>query len=48
MSGSSEATIRRALRVAATFEDGVHKLGPFNKKVVVVTRRFDGDEMIWR
>ena len=36
------------IRVAATFEDGVHKLRPFAKKVVAVTRRLDGDEMIWR
>ena len=38
----------RRIRVAATFEDGVHKLRPFNKRIVVVTRRRDGDEMIWR
>ena len=37
-----------AIRVAATFEGGVHKLRPFNKKVVAVTRRLDGDEMVWR
>ena len=36
------------IRVAATFEDGVHKLRPFGKKVVAVTRRLDGDELIWR
>lgn len=36
------------IRVAATFEDGVHKLRPFNKKVVAVTRKLDGDEMVWR
>ena len=36
------------IRVAATFEDGVHKLRPFDKKVVAVTRRLDGDEMVWR
>ena len=38
----------RHIRVAATFEDGVHKLRPFAKKVVAVTRRLDGDEMVWR
>ncbi|MGB1631377.1 MAG: hypothetical protein ACPHIC_10620, partial [Acidimicrobiales bacterium] len=38
----------RRIRVAATFEDGVHKLRPFDKKVVAVTRRLDGDELIWR
>ncbi len=36
------------IRVAATFEGGVHKLRPFGKKVVAVTRKLDGDEMIWR
>ena len=36
------------IRVAATFEDGVHKLRPFAKKVVAVTRRLDGDELVWR
>ena len=36
------------IRVAATFEDGVHKLRPFGKKIVAVTRRLDGDEMLWR
>jgi hypothetical protein len=36
------------IRVAATFEGGVHKLRPFAKKVVVVSRRLDGDEMVWR
>ena len=38
----------RRIRVAATFEDGVHKLRPFDKKIVAVTRRLDGDEMVWR
>jgi len=36
------------IRVAATFEDGVHKLRPFDKRIVAVTRRLDGDEMVWR
>ena len=38
----------RRIRVAATWEDGVHKLRPFNKRVVAVTRRLEGGEMIWR
>lgn len=38
----------RPIRVAATFENGVHKLRPFGKKIVAVTRRLDGDEMVWR
>ncbi len=36
------------IQVAATFEDSVHKLRPFGKKIVAVTRRLDGDEMVWR
>ncbi len=36
------------IRVAATFEDGVHKLRPFAKRIVMVTRSLDGDEMRWR
>ena len=38
----------RRIRVAATWEDDVHKLRPFNKRVVAVTRRIEGGEMIWR
>lgn len=38
----------RRIRVAATFEDGVHKLRPFGRRVVAVTRRRDGDELRWR
>ena len=38
----------RHIRVAATYEDGVHKLRPFDKRIVAVTRRRDGDEMVWR
>ncbi|MEM7287434.1 MAG: hypothetical protein AAF480_13875 [Actinomycetota bacterium] len=38
----------RHIRVAATFEGGVHKLRPFGKRIVAVTRRRDGDEMVWR
>lgn len=36
------------IRVAATYEGGVHKLRPLAKKIVAVTRRLDGDEMVWR
>ena len=36
------------IRVAATFEDEVHKLRPFGKRIVAVTRRLDGDDMVWR
>lgn len=36
------------IRVAATYEDGVHKLRPFGRRLVAVTRRLDGDEMVWR
>ncbi len=36
------------IRVAATFEGGVHKLRPFGKPVVAVTRYLDGREMVWR
>jgi hypothetical protein len=38
----------RRIRVAATFEGGVHKLRPANKKIVAVTRKLVGDEMRWR
>ena len=36
------------IRVAAPFERGVHKLRPFNKRVVAVTRKLDGEETRWR
>ena len=36
------------IRVAATFEDGVHKLRPWAKRIVAVTRRLVGDELRWR
>ena len=36
------------IRVAATFEDGVHKLRPGGKRIVAVTRRLDGAELRWR
>ena len=35
------------IQVAATVENGVHKLRPDNK-IVVVTRRLEGDELRWR
>ncbi|NNE73610.1 MAG: hypothetical protein HKN26_08105 [Acidimicrobiales bacterium] len=36
------------IRVAATFEDGVHKLRPGAKRIVAVTRRLVDDELRWR
>ena len=36
------------IRVAAAFEDGVHKLRPWAKRIVMVTRSLEGDEMRWR
>ena len=36
------------IRVAGTFEDGVQKLRPWAKRIVMVTRRLEGDEMRWR
>ena len=36
------------IRVAATFENGVHKLRPWAKRVVAVTRQLEGDELRWR
>ena len=36
------------IRVAATFENGVHKLRPGGKRVVFVTRRLEGNELRWR
>ena len=36
------------IRVAATFENGVHKLRPWAKPVVIVTRWLEGDELRWR
>ncbi len=36
------------IRVAATFENGIHKLRPGGKRVVFVTRRLEGDELRWR
>ncbi|MDW3220372.1 MAG: hypothetical protein R8F63_17320 [Acidimicrobiales bacterium] len=38
------------IRVAATMENGVHKLRPGGKRIVAVTRRLsdDGTELLWR
>ena len=36
------------IRVAATFENGVHKLRPWAKRIVMVTRSLHGNEMRWR
>jgi hypothetical protein len=36
------------IRVAATFDGGVHKLRPGNKRLVAVTRKLDGEELRWR
>ncbi|MDP6605423.1 MAG: hypothetical protein QF664_04075 [Dehalococcoidia bacterium] len=36
------------IRVAATFEKGVHKLRPGGRWIVMVTRRLDGNELRWR
>ena len=36
------------IRVAATFENGVHKLRPWAKRIVMVTRHLEGDELRWR
>ncbi len=38
----------KRIRVAATFEGGVHKLRPWAKRVVLVTRWLEGDELRWR
>ncbi len=38
----------RRIRVAATFENEVHKLRPWAKWFVMVTRRLEGDELLWR
>ena len=38
----------KRIRVAATFEGGVHKLRPWAKGIVAVTRWLEGDELGWR
>jgi hypothetical protein len=37
----------QAIVVVCTFEDGVHVLRPVGLPGVEVTRRLDGDEMVW-
>jgi hypothetical protein len=37
----------QAISVVCTFEDGVHVLRPVGMPGVEVTRRLDGDELIW-
>lgn len=37
----------QAISVVASFEDGVHVLRPVGMPGVEVTRRLDGDEMVW-
>ena len=36
-----------AIAVVCTFEDGVHVLRPVGMPDVVVTRRLDGDHLVW-
>lgn len=36
------------IRVAASYEDGVHVLRPDGLPGVEVTRRLEGDELVWR
>ena len=38
---------RTPIVVVATFEDGVHTLRPVGLPGVEVTRRLDGDEIVW-
>lgn len=35
------------IEVVATFEDGVHTLRPVDMPDIVVTRRRDGDQLVW-
>jgi hypothetical protein len=37
----------RSISVACTFEDGVHVLRPAGMPGVEVTRRLEGDELVW-
>ncbi len=41
------ANLEQAIQVVATFEDGVHVLRPVGMPGVEVTRRLDGDELLW-
>ena len=35
------------IHVVATYEDGVHTLRPVGMADIVVTRRLDGDQLVW-
>jgi hypothetical protein len=35
------------IHVVATYEDGVHTLRPVGMPDIVVTRRLDGDQLVW-
>lgn len=37
----------QAISVVCTFEDGVHTLRPVGMPGIEVTRRLDGDELVW-
>ena len=37
----------QAISVVCTFEDGVHVLRPVGMPGIEVTRRFDGDTLVW-
>ena len=37
----------REIHVVCTFEDGVHTLRPVGMPGIEVTRRIDGDELVW-
>jgi hypothetical protein len=37
----------REIHVVATFEDGVHVLRPVGMPGITVTRRLDGDQLVW-
>jgi hypothetical protein len=37
----------RAITVVCTFEDGVHMLRPVGMPGIEVTRRLDGDQLVW-
>ncbi len=41
------ANLEQRIQVVATFEDGVHVLRPVGLPGVEVTRRLDGDELVW-
>ena len=41
------ANLEQAIQVVATFVDGVHVLRPVGMPGLEVTRRLDGDELLW-